>query len=291
MSLDIPSLSLEGLLVEAMRHSPSVTLKEKVSVSLYTQGPSCRGDCGFCGWNRNFVPQLYEHRLLTKAVLQEKIAYAAQQNATLELMDNAIAVNNVSHATYVYTMTNLPRQVQYGINPGICMNKSWLADFHKAGALFYGNNLETSPRLFKDIVTTHTQKQKRVSLEHARDVGFKIHSGFILGIPGETNADYAEMLSLIEQLKPDALNLNFFFPIKGLPLAEHLTISAPEHMLRLICMFRITFPNITLYLGAGRSVWLQHLDKTALSIVDGFYSERHFLNHANLITTIGSKIQ
>jgi biotin synthase-like enzyme len=254
---------------------------DKLSVTVYSRGPRCNGNCHFCAWNSDFEPLASEDRSkLTIAGLSQHLAFAqAQPRLTVvELMDGSVAMTSKSLSHYLELGMTLPPG--YGINPGICLNQDRLEALRNAGAGYYGNNLETSPRLFPQLVGTHTQAAKLRSLQLARDIGLKIHTGFLLGL-GETEADWLEMFKLVDDLQPDGLNLNFFYPAKGLPLAEGFRFPHPDTVQLWVERWCQLFRGIPIYLGAGRRSWLQHRLQEVERCVDGIYVKR-FLNHEAL---------
>jgi biotin synthase len=251
---------------------------EVVSVSLYTNGPRCRGDCSFCSWNRKFAPQMQEVRGFSSEAVAERIAYARRTGAIIEAMDSSVATSRAT-IERLQLLAPLLSGVAWGINPGITVSAAWMQEMQRIGAGYYANNLETSPRLFPQLVSTHTQQRKIDSLRLARELGLPIYTGFLLGVPGETQEDYVEMLRLIAELRPDVVRLNFFFPVAGLELLGQFNGPDAEKMIRLIAIFRIAFPHTPLYLGAGRSYWLGSRQAEAEALSDGLYCEKRFLNH------------
>lgn len=69
MSLSVAEALREAQAAYFHKHQPN-----KLSVSLYSRGPRCNADCGFCAWNRNFVPVPGEIRTrLTTAEFSAKV--------------------------------------------------------------------------------------------------------------------------------------------------------------------------------------------------------------------------
>lgn len=254
---------------------------DKLSISLYSRGSRCNADCGFCAWNKGFKPVAGENReRLSVEALLANLAYAQAQDqpTALELMDSSLALNAVSLQHYLELAAHLPPG--FGINPGICQQSAWLEQLVAAGAGYYVNNLETSSRLFRKFVGTHTQAAKLRSLQLGRQVGLKIHTGFIIGLE-ETDADWDEMFQLVDKLQPDGVNINFFYPARGLQLAEGFNFPEAEVALHRVEEFCHRFSGTTIYLGAGRRRWLRHCLAEAEVMVTGVYVKR-FLNHEAL---------
>ncbi|MBI2426944.1 MAG: radical SAM protein [Candidatus Kerfeldbacteria bacterium] len=276
-------MPLTVLCEEAFSARPNLTCPEMVSVSTYSTGPRCKGDCRFCGWNRNVIPQPQERRELAPDILTERVNYAASVNGVLECMDNAIAASPAVFER-CEQVARACGAVRWGVNPGICKSRTFLVRFREMGAAFYANNIETSPRLFRSIITSHTQEAKLKSLARAREEGLPIATGVIVGMPGESDEDYDAMAEMLRALVPDVLRVNFFFPIAGLALAERFSLPPAEHVLRIVCFFRILFPETPLYLGAGRSIWLRNMQREAEAFANGVYCEQRFLNHGGVDT-------
>nr|MBU1328006.1 biotin synthase BioB [Candidatus Omnitrophota bacterium] len=119
-----------------------------------------------------------------------------------------------------------------------------------AGLTRYHHNLESSPRYFPQIVTTHTFMQRVNTVKAAKSAGLEVCSGGIIGM-GETLEDRIDLAFWLKELAVDSVPINVLVPIKGTPLGEKVPLS-PEEALRTIALFRIILKDKIIKIAAGR---------------------------------------
>ncbi len=151
---------------------------------------------------------------------------------------------------------------------------------YAAGMRRYNHNLETSRRLYGEMVTTHTYDDRLAALAAARNAGMGLCCGGIFGL-GETWADRVDLaLTLRNEVHPDVTPLNFLHAIDGTPMADAETLS-PIECLHIIALFRMLLPAVDLKVAGGREVnlrdmqsWIFHAGATSCLV-------------GNYLTTIG----
>lgn len=131
----------------------------------------------------------------------------------------------------------------------------------KAGLSRYHHNIETSPRYFPNIVTTHTFQDRINTIKAAKKIGLEVCSGGIIGM-GETWFDRIEMACLLKELDVDSVPLNILVPIKGTPLEKTNVLSCAE-AIKTIAIFRIVLKDKIIKIAAGRESILKDFQGTA----------------------------
>jgi len=130
-----------------------------------------------------------------------------------------------------------------------------------AGVSRYHHNIETSPRYFRKIVTTHTFAQRLETVKAAQRAGLEVCSGGIIGM-GETWKDRIEMALILKKLDVDSVPVNILVPIDGTPLAGESRISCTD-AIRTVAIFRIILKDKVVKLAAGRETVLKDFQATA----------------------------
>ncbi len=123
---------------------------------------------------------------------------------------------------------------------------------YDAGVRSYHNNIETSPKFFKKICTTHTFEDKVANIRRAQKAGLNVCSGGIIGM-GETMDDRIDMALALSELGIKSIPINALIPIKGTPL-ENLGQLDNDEILRTIAIFKYINPEADIRLGAGRKL-------------------------------------
>jgi len=143
-----------------------------------------------------------------------------------------------------------------GANVTLCasmgeLTASQARELASAGFRRYNHNLETSERMYRQVVTTHTYQDRLRTIANARRSGMRLCCGGIFGL-GETWADRVDLaLALRDQVRPEVVPLNFLHPIPGTPLADREPM-APLEILRVIAIFRLVLPTVDIKIAGGR---------------------------------------
>ncbi len=153
----------------------------------------------------------------------------------------------------------------------------------EAGLECYNHNLETSPRFFPNICTTHSYEDRLETIRHLKRAGIRICSGGIIGM-GETREDRCELAFALREIGADFVPINILNPIRGTPLQDQPPLPVLE-ILKTIACFRFILPRQEIMIAGGRTVNL----RDAQSLI--FMAGASALMVGNYLTTLNQPVE
>ncbi|MDE5749676.1 MAG: biotin synthase BioB [Duncaniella sp.] len=163
------------------------------------------------------------------------------------------------------------------------LSREQLQQLWDSGVRKYHCNLESSPSYFATLCTTHTIEDKLATIRIAKEIGFTICCGGIIGM-GETMRDRLELAAMARDAGASSIPINILQPIKGTPLQDIEPISEDE-IERSVALMRFIAPKCTLHFAGGRARLSQ---PTTARILRGG------MNGAlvgDMLTTVGNNVE
>jgi biotin synthase len=249
--------ALEALLDRAAAVRAAVHGSE-VSLCGITNAKSglCPEDCGFCSQSaRHKDAEAPVYGLLSPREIADQARAAEAAGAReFSIVCSGTRVSRESELAAIEEAVRLIKE-ETTLEPcaslGL-MRRPELERLRRAGLQHYHHNLETAPSHFDAVCTTHTFQEQIDTIRTAKELGYKLCTGGILGM-GETPEQRVELAEVIRELDVDCVPVNFLNPRPGTPMAHLKAISADE-CLAAIAVFRLMMPTAHIFVMGGREV-------------------------------------
>lgn len=221
---------------------------------------ACSEDCAFCAQSAHHDSETPVYSLMDKDEILKHARSAEVMRANkLSLVSSGPGVgceeelDNICDAiTAITHETRLDRCASLG-----ALDRRQLEKLKAAGLQSVHHNIETAESFFDDICSTHTYADRIRTVGFARESGFYVCCGVILGM-GESAEQQIEMVFALRDLGVDSVPLNFLNPIPGTML-ENTGPIPPLDILKIIAMFRFVLPDKDIRTCGGRELNLRSL--------------------------------
>ncbi|VAX37092.1 Biotin synthase [hydrothermal vent metagenome] len=238
------------------------------SVSIHilnnAQNGYCPEDCHYCAQAKSSQAGIEEYPLKSDEEILTEAKNAYEKGAHRYCMvfaGRGPSQKRTEHLAALIQKIKSQYPVEVCVSAGL-LDEGKAKILKNAGLDRLNHNLNTSQRHYPKICTTHTYKDRLNTMKAARQVGLQICSGVIAGM-GEGPEDIIEMAKTVAKMEVSSIPVNFYMPIEGVSLGNHVTLT-PEYCLRVLCLFRFLNPKAEIRIAAGREIHLRSMEVMAL---------------------------
>ena len=250
-ALPFNDLLFEAHTVHRANFDPN-RVQRSTLLSIKTGG--CPEDCGYCPQAARYHTGVENQPLMPLDEVMQAAKAAKAQGATRFCMGAAWRSPKERDLAPVLEMVKAVKDLGLEACCTLGMLKDGQAEQLKvAGLDYYNHNLDTSPELYGDIITTRDYEDRLHTLERVRDAGLKVCCGGIVGL-GESREGRAGLIAQLASLdpQPESVPINDLVQVEGTPLAGTEKLPWVEFV-RTIAVARVMLPKSVVRLSAGRA--------------------------------------
>ena len=246
--------------------------KVRIHVLQNAKSGACSEDCGFCSQSSKYQTPAQQYPLMEVEELVEGARKAKAAGAWKYCMVTATRGPSNRDLDVICEAT---RRIKAEVGVKVCTSLGILTPekaqrLAEAGVDRFNHNLETSRRLYGEIVSTHSYDDRLKTTRYAKEAGMQICSGGIIGM-GEETADVVELCFALREAGASSVPVNFLDPRPGTPFAGRPLVE-PYYALRVLSLFRFVHPDSDVRAAGGREVTFRSLQPLVLYVVNSIFT-------------------
>ncbi len=246
--------------------------KVRIHVLQNAKSGACSEDCGFCSQSSKYQTPAAQYPLMEVETLVQGARRAKAAGAWKYCMVTATRGPSNRDLDVICEAT---RRIKAEGGVKVCASLGLLTPekarrLAEAGVDRFNHNLETSPRLYPRIVSTHTYEDRVQTTRYAKEAGMEICSGGIIGM-GEERDDVIDLCFALREVGATSVPVNFLDPRPGTPFAGRPLVE-PCYALRVLSLFRFVHPDVDVRAAGGREVTFRSLQPLVLYVANSIFT-------------------
>lgn len=201
----------------------------------------CRENCGYCAMRRDHTG-LNRYRLSADEILNEVMPGLPDFVTDLNLQagEDPVAVREIA----IPLLKRLRRETRLGLSVGLgTLRESDYSALREAGADYYVMKVETgNAGHYKSVQAPGSLDERVAAIRQLSDAGWMVSSGFVLGLPGQTDAILEETVELLRALPLAGCSVSPFIPGENTRFCDHPAAGLDE-VLNIVAGLRILMPG------------------------------------------------
>lgn len=219
----------------------------------------CPEDCKWCAQSHKHHTGIDEYPLIEAKAAVDMALHNAKKGVgrfSLVTSGRKLTDKEIDHVVDIFHKVAERTDIDLCASMGL-LSKPQLQKLYDAGLRHYHCNVESAPSFFPTLCTTHTTEDKLQTIRWAKEVGFEICSGGIIGM-GESLEQRVEMaIFLRDDVGAASIPVNILMPIKGTALEGRPPLT-PDEILTAFAIFRLCNPRAEIRMAGGRVKFADH---------------------------------
>jgi len=246
--------------------------KVRIHILQNAKSGACSEDCGYCSQSSKYQTPAAQYPLMEVEALVEGARKAKSAGAWKYCMVTATRGPSNRDLDVICEAT---RRIKSEVGVKVCTSLGILTlekakRLADAGVDRFNHNLETSRRLYGQIVSTHSYEDRIQTTQYAREAGMEICSGGIIGM-GEETEDVIDLCFALREVGATSVPVNFLDPRPGTPFAGRPLVE-PYYALRVLSLFRFVHPEADVRAAGGREVTFRSLQPLVLYVANSIFT-------------------
>lgn len=182
----------------------------------------CRENCSYCGMrrdNKTLARVRARYEQLAELLIHHRPASVTDVN--IQAGEDPVAVREV----VIPLIKTIRRETPLGVS--VCLgtlNPILYSELQEAGASIYILKFEIGdPTHYREMLSPGTFTERVENIRHLAAHGWKVSSGFIAGLPGQTESRLLANFKLARELPLDGCSVSPFIPGDETPLSKEPT--------------------------------------------------------------------
>lgn len=246
--------------------------KVRIHVLQNAKSGACPEDCGFCSQSSKYTTPAAQYPMMEVESLVEGARKAKAAGAWKYCMVTATRGPSNRDLDVICEAT---RRIKAEVGVKVCTSLGILTAekaqrLAEAGVDRFNHNLETSQRLYSQVVSTHRYEDRVKTTQLAKEAGMEVCSGGIIGM-GEGVEDVIDLCFSLREVGATSVPVNFLDPRPGTPFEKYPRVE-PLFALRVLALFRFVHPDVDVRAAGGREVTLRALQPFALLAANSIFT-------------------
>jgi biotin synthase len=270
----------------------------KVHILENAMSGMCPEDCHFCSQSRIATGEIERYRLETR---EEMVEAARRAKAAGAWKYCLVTSTRGPSDRQLDVICEAVREIKSTVGIRVCTSLGILRPdqarrLKEAGVDRFNHNLETSPRHFPNICTTHAYEDRVRTIEYVHEAGMESCCGGIVGM-GESDEDVVDLAFELRRLGVSSIPINFLNPRPGTPMAGR-PLQDPKYCLKVLSMVRFVNPSRDIRCAGGREVNLRSLQALVLYPCNSIFTNGYLTTGGNsdsedlrMIRDLGFEVQ
>ncbi|MCK4912403.1 MAG: radical SAM protein [Candidatus Omnitrophica bacterium] len=202
----------------------------------------CQQDCGYCGIS-NLNTNLSRYRMNLEQVVD------IAKDAVNRYGFRALVLQSGEDSFYsVDKLVDIVKEIKKQVGVLICISVGeigleGLEKLYQAGARALLMRFETSnQKIYQQLHPGKSLDERFSHIKKARELGYLIMTGGLIGLPGQTNQDFINDIYMAKELGAEMFSFGPFLPHPDTPLAENKPPTEDE-VLKVLAISRFVDPE------------------------------------------------